>query len=197
MVNPFMVVSMTVTPASVAGGVAAVGDVTLNAEPGVNSHAITVKLSSSLTTVKVPASASVAEGKLSGSFTVTSAVVTAPVTATITGTYGSSSASADLTVQPAALLSVAVSPATVRGALTTAVTGTVRLTGPAPVGGLVATLASSNTGAATVPVSVTVLAGHSSATFVVKHFKVTQSTPVTISATLGSVTATTVLTVNP
>ena len=56
---------------------------------------------------------------------------------------------------------------------------------------------SSNSGAASVPSSVTVLAGASSATLTVSTSAVTISTPVTISASYAGVTKTASLTVAP
>src|SRR5256886_11644195 len=63
---------------------------------------------------------------------------------------------ATLTVNPAALLSLALNPTTVTGGGNS--TGTVTLNRPAPAGGASVTLSSNNT-AATVPGSVTVPAG--------------------------------------
>jgi hypothetical protein len=63
----------------------------------------------------------------------------------------------------------------------------------APSGGTVVTLASSNTGVATVPASVTVPAGAQSATFTVSTIKVKSSTSVRISASAGGVTQTATL----
>jgi hypothetical protein len=75
--------------------------------------------------------------------------------------------------------------------------GTATLTGPAPAGGLQVTLSSSNTGVATVPASVTVAAGATSAAFTVATSPVNQSTSVTITGVGGGVTRTASLTVTP
>ena len=61
--------------------------------------------------------------------------------------------------------SVSLSPASVIGGSTS--TGTITLSGPAPAGGAVVTLSSSDTAAAQVPASVTVAANASSASFTV------------------------------
>jgi len=76
-------------------------------------------------------------------------------------------------------------------------TGTVALSGPAPSGGAVVSLSSSNPSAATVPSSVTVAAGATSATFAVTTSAVSAATPVTVSASYGGATQTATLTVNP
>jgi len=79
---------------------------------------------------------------------------------------------AALTVNPAAVLTLA-------GA-----TGTVTLSAAAPTGGTVVTLASNNTGIAAVPPSVTVLAGTTSANFTITAGKTIGAA--TITATLGT-----------
>ena len=76
-------------------------------------------------------------------------------------------------------------------------TGQVTLTGPAPAGGTVVTLTSSNVGAATVPAAVTVAAGQTSASFAVGTTAVSASTPVTVTAQCLTVSKTATLTVKP
>src|SRR2546421_75442 len=78
------------------------------------------------------------------------------------------------------LSSIALNPTSVTGG--SASTGTVTLSGPAPSGGAAVSLSSDNTTAATVPASVTVAYGATSATFTVSTSTVTASTPVTITA---------------
>lgn len=93
----------------------------------------------------------------------------------------------------AALSSVSLSSSSVRGG--NSVTGTVRLTAAAPTGGAVVSLASSDTTVATVPSTVTVPAGATSATFTVSTRSVSSDRTVTISASYAGVTKTTTLTV--
>src|SRR5467141_2444563 len=93
----------------------------------------------------------------------------------------------------ATLSSVALNPTSMTGGSPS--TGTVSLSGPAPSGGAAVSLSSDNTTAATVPASLTVAAGASSATFTVSTSAVTASTPVTISASYAGVTKTALLTV--
>jgi hypothetical protein len=81
------------------------------------------------------------------------------------------------------LTSLSVTPTTVVGG--TRATGTVTLTKPAPSGGAMVTLSSSNAAVATVPASVTVPAGSISSTFTVNTFAVASNTSATITATLG------------
>jgi hypothetical protein len=95
---------------------------------------------------------------------------------------------------PPALSALALNPASVAGG--TSSQGTVTLTAPAPSGGVVVTL-SDNSSAATVPASVTVPAGSSSAVFTITTVKVTSTRTVRISAAYGGVTKTATLTVTP
>jgi len=114
------------------------------------------------------------------------------------GTAGAWSSVRSFTPQTApvtpALSAVSLSPASVVGGA--ASTGTVTLTAAAPTGGAVVTLSDTST-AATVPASVTVLAGATSATFAVTTSTVTASTPVTITGSFDGATRTATLTVNP
>jgi hypothetical protein len=104
-------------------------------------------------------------------------------------------AQAPSTSTPASLSAVSVSPTSVVGGTTSQ--GTITLTGAAPSGGAVVTLSSANTSVVSVPASVTVAAGASSATFNVNTSAVTANTSVTITATYGGVSRTTTLTVTP
>ena len=82
--------------------------------------------------------------------------------------------------------SLAVNPASVVGGQSS--TGTVVLSGPAPPGGAVVTLASSKPSVAAVPSSVTVAAGNSSASFTVSTVPVSSATPAVISASYKGTT---------
>ncbi len=93
-----------------------------------------------------------------------------------------------------AVSNVALNPSTVAGGATS--TGTVTLTGPAPAGGSVVTLASNNA-VATVPSSVTVAQGATSATFTVTTAAVASVVSPVITATLGASSKSATLTVNP
>src|SRR5829696_5329409 len=97
--------------------------------------------------------------------------------------------------QAPSLAGIALNPASVAGGSTSE--GTASLTSAAPSGGAVVTVSSSNTVAATVPASVSVAPGTTSATFAIPTSAVTTSTRVTITASAGGVTRTATLTVNP
>jgi len=106
-------------------------------------------------------------------------------------------AAATLTVasQTISLTSLTVYPSSVVGGKPS--TGTVKLSSPAPSGGAVVTLTSSNTAVATVPASVIVASGQTTATFMVTTNTVTSSTYLTISAGYAGKTRTAKLTVKP
>jgi hypothetical protein len=92
------------------------------------------------------------------------------------------------------LSTVAVAPTSVVGGATS--TGTVTLTEPAPSGGAVIALSSSNA-AATVPASTTIAAGATTATFPVTTSSVATTTTVTLTATFSGVSQAATLAVNP
>ena len=93
-----------------------------------------------------------------------------------------------------ALSSVSLSPTSVVGPDPS--TGTVTLTAAAPSGGTVASLISSNS-VATVPPSITVPEGATSATFAVTTYLVAATTSATITASYSGVDKTATLTVDP
>ncbi len=138
-----------------------------------------------------------APGMVSTMTVSTSSNVTGNDTLTITGTDSSASlthsTSAQLVVNPT-LVSLSLNPTSVSAGSSS--TGTVTLSGAVPVSETV-TLSSSNVQVATVPSQVTLSAGASYVTFPVTTYSVQASTTVTITATYGSQTLQTTLTVNP
>ena len=191
--------SLSLNPTSVTGGNSSTGTVTLSGPAP--SGGAQVTLSSTNTAVaSVPSSVTVAPGATSASFTVSTSAVAASTTITISASYGGATRSASLTVNPAApppptLSSLTLNPTSVVGGLQSS-TGTVTLSAPAPAGGATVLLSSSN-GAASVPSSVFVPAGATSATFTVNTSIVLISTSATISASYNGATRTATLGVLP
>jgi uncharacterized repeat protein (TIGR03803 family) len=192
--------SLTLNPANVTGGSTSTGTVTLSARAP--SGGTVVTLSSGNTSVaRVPSSLTVAAGSTSASFTVSTQLVSSTTSAVITATLGSSSKQAPLTITPPAsatavsLSSLTLNPTTVRGGDTAQ--GTATLSGAASSGGVVVTLATSNGATASVPGSITISAGQSSATFTVHTGRPSSNTSVTISAIYNGVTKIASLTVTP
>ncbi len=138
-------------------------------------------LASVPTFVTVPASTEI------GRFDIATVQVDASTVVPISVTGGGVTRSADLTIvaNVPALTALTVSPTSVTGGATA--TGTVTLGSAAPAGGVVVSLGSNLPGAASVPATVTVPGGATSATFPVTTSAV-DTTTVQLSATLGSVT---------
>src|SRR2546421_3242054 len=189
--------SIALNPTSVTGGSPSTGTVSLSGPAPSGGAAVSLS-SDNTTAATVPASVTVAGGASSATFTVSTSSVTTSTSVNISASYAGVTKTTSLTVQPQALptlSSLTLNPTSVTGGAQSS-TGTVTLRGPPPRGGA-EVLLSSNTAAATVPASVTVAAGASSATFTVSTSAVTASTPVTISASYAGVTKTASLTVLP
>ena len=191
-INPIGILSLSLNPTTCTGGGTSAGTVTLNGPAPIGGA--TVTLSSSSSTAAVPASLLIPKGQTSGNFEVDTSPVSASTAITITGAVGSTAATASLVVNPASLLSISLTPATISGGLP--VSGTINLTAAAPAGGLAISLTSSSTSASTAT-TIKVAEGKSSTTFNVKTAPVIAPTPVTISATLGSALQTASFTIEP
>ena len=186
---PAMVLSFVVTPTSVVGGNPASAIVTLSA-PAPPGGAVITLSSANAGVATLPTSVLIPAGATqSAAVTVTTTPSASTASVVLTAVYNGSSKSATLTVTAPVLLSVSVSPASVKGGVANA-TGTVTLSGNAPAGGLTVALSSSATGAAATPANVTVAAGSTTATFTVTSKPVAGDTDVTVSATLAAATKT-------
>jgi len=191
---PPTVSSLSLNPTSVTGGNSSTGTVTLSGAAPAGGATVTLS-SSNTSAATVPSSVTVAAGATSATFTVSTSAVAASTTVTISGTYSGATRSASLTVTPApppppTVSSLTLNPANVFGGQSS--TGTVTLTGPAPAGGAQVLLSSSNS-AASVPSSVIVPAGATTATFTVNTSFVLISTSATISASYNGTTRTATL----
>src|SRR5438045_3798297 len=118
-----------------------------------------------------------------------------PATAKATPRATATATTTRYTTSVAALASMTLNPATLTGGANS--TGKVTLSAAAPAGGAVVTLTSSNPNAATVPVSVTVAAGATSATFTVRTKAMTAVTQANITATCVGASRIVTLTLNP
>ncbi len=184
--------SLSTTPAAVTGGSNSTATVLLaGAAPA--GGAVVALASSNTGAASVPASVTVPANATSATFTVSSHPVATSTAVMLTATYNGT-ATTTLTVNAPWVNSVAVSPASVTGGISS--TGTVTLSGLAPAGGLVVAI-SDNNSAATVPASVTIAANATTAAFSITTKTVTASTPVTITATANGTAPTTILTVVP
>jgi hypothetical protein len=187
-VTPRTVSALSLNPTSVVGSRTSTGTVTLSAVAPAGGAVVT--LSSSDSSAQVPASVTVPANATSATFTITTIAVASNRTATITASYNSSSRTATLTVTTPNVASLVLNPDRVSPGATS--TATVTLGVPAPSGGLSVSLSSSNGFVASVPNSVTVSAGSTTATFTVRAFLKGKST---ITGTVGSSSASDTLTV--
>jgi len=189
--------SITATVSNLRGGEGGIATINLTA-PAPAPLLITLATDHPELFSSLPTSVVVSTGSTSKTFTfITNKSATATIPVSVTATYGASAKSLALTVGPPAapvppIISVALNPSRVTGGSSS--TGTVTLKSAAPAGGAVVELFSSNTSAATVPVSVTVPAGATSAAFSVSTAVVSADASVPISGLLY-LTASTVLTV--
>ena len=189
--------SLSLSPASVAGGNSCTGTVTVSG-PAPSGGAQVSLSSNNPGVANVPSSVTIAAGATSATFNISTATVSASTAATISAIYGGATQSAALAITPAPppppkLSSLSLNPSSVVGGAQSS-TGTVTLTGPAPAGGAQVSLASSN-GAASVPSTVLVPAGATSATFQVRTSAVLVSTSAQISAVYNGTTQTKTLAV--
>lgn len=191
-INPVSLASISLNPTMVAGGMSSTGTLTLDG-PAPKAGDV-VHLTSNLSAVVVPGSVTIAAGKTSAGFTVTTSGVPSQKVATITAKLGTTTLTATLTVSPPVLSSISVSPTAVTGGSST--TGTVTLSGVAPTGGLPISL-SGNSASETVPASVSVPAGKSTATFTIKTSAVGKQTVVAVAGSLNGVSKSAGLTINP
>ena len=183
-VNPAVLSQLAVSPSTVLGGTPSVGTVTLNG-PAPPSGAI-VTLSSNNAAVTVPASVTVPAGATSTTFPIATSGVGSLTAAIVAGSYNGTQ-SATLTINPAVLSTLLLNPTSVVGGIPSM--GTITLSGPAPSGGAVVTLASDNA-AATVAATVVVAGGTTTSNFPVTTSAVGTAASANISATyLGTRTA--------
>ena len=191
--------SLTLNPTSTMGtGGSSFGTVTVASPP--STDLILQVTSSHPAVASVNSGVMIPAGMTTGGFNIftTSVTVTTVVTISVTGAGVTRSATLTVTPEPPpppppVLSSFSVSPTSVTGG--NPATGTVTLTGAAPAGGTTVTLGSNLPGAASVPPTVTVLAGATSANFTVTTFPVATTT-VQLSATLNSEFLFAALTVN-
>ena len=181
--------TITVTPTSTTIGVGLAQTLTIATTTVAGPGGQSIMLASSNTAVAtIPATVTIPEGTKSVTTTATTVGIgTATVTASATGYLSGTST---ITVRP---LSVNLPPALLISPGLSRSMGVV-LSDPAPVGGLAIALASSNLSAATVPASVTILEGQTSANVTVTGVAVGSAT-ITATAT-GYQSGTTAVTVD-
>ena len=170
---------------------------TVNLTSPALSGGASIALSSSPAGANVPSSVTIPQGSALATFSVTAGSVSSATVVTLTASYSGLSSTFPITVNPpaVALNGVSVNPSAVVSGQSA--TGTVTLTAAAGSGGVPVALSSSNAAAASVPSSVTVPQGASSATFSVNTGNVSSATSVTLTASYSGLSKTFGLTVNP
>ena len=181
--EPVVGLLLRLSSSSIAGGNTV--SLTVDLAEAAPKTGATVALTADSSALVVPASIKVLAGSKTATVVVKSLAVAVDTTVRIAGTVKGFTDRAELYITAPRPQSVTFTPAAVLGGKTS--TGTVKLTGLAPVGGLVVLVTSDNA-AATVPATVIVPAGKNLATFVVTTKAVTGRTQVSISAAANGTT---------
>jgi hypothetical protein len=189
--GPPALASISAHPSTVTGGNSTTGTVVLTAPAPTGG--ISLVLSSSSSIISVPATVVVPATQNSANFSINTTAVGLITVGSISASYNSTMKSTTVTVTPPALTALRVSPSTVVGGAR--VTGTVILSGPAPMGGAVVTLQSAKPAIATLPSSVTILAGATSVNFSITTFRPNKNTVVVLTASYAGIAKTASLTV--
>jgi len=182
--------TFTVSPTSLTGGALVKGTVRLASAAPPGGETVTIQSGNAAID---QGQITLAAGATTGSVSLPTHGVGAATPVTLTATAGGVSKTATVTVNPAGLNSVTVSPNPVNGGVKA--TCTVSLTGQAAVGGTVVGLSSSDGTTIPAGTTVTIPAGATSATYAVTPAAVNADTSITITAARGSVTKSVVLTV--
>ncbi|PYU17872.1 MAG: hypothetical protein DMG30_30020 [Acidobacteria bacterium] len=182
--------SLRLNPSSVNGGNSSTGQITLSG-PAPSGGAV-FSLSSSKTSVAtVQASVTIAAGSTMAAFQVLTNPSASSTTVTISASYSGVTQAASLIVTPQpppggpTLTSLSFNPNPVVGGLSSS--GAVTLSGPAPNGGALVFLSSSNPAVVSVPASVTIPEGATSESFNASTSIVTTSTSVDVAASYAGV----------
>lgn len=186
---PATISALSLSSASVLGGQSPTATVHLASVAGPEGDV--VKLSSSSSEASVPATITVPANTTSVSFTVPTKAVSGDSVVTVKATFGLSSQTATLTLMPASLSSIAITPTSVVGGQSA--TGTINLSSVAGPAGDVVKL-SSNDSEVVLPATVTVPAAKTLVTFTAQTTPVSANAVATIRATFGTTSQTASLT---
>jgi hypothetical protein len=191
-ITPAVLLSMFAEPSEVLGGESSTGTVYLDGTAPAGGVAVSLSISSA--DASIPTSVEIPAGANSATFPISTVAVPKNQNITLAAKLGAVTKTFTLTIDRPALLSVTLSTNSVQGGQSCI--GTVTIGSVAPVGGLVISL-NSNIPAATVPATVTIPAGQTSATFTVQTTAVPSTTGATIFAALGNSLKSAVLAINP
>ncbi|HET9282329.1 MAG TPA: FG-GAP-like repeat-containing protein [Candidatus Angelobacter sp.] len=184
--------NLTITPATITGGLMAQGAVTLTGPAPAN--AVVSFESNNPQFVPVPPSVTVTQGFNSRAFPIATNFTSGIVGATITAHYNGTVAGAGITVLPVAVSGVSFFPSIITAG--TPALFTVFLTGPAPAGTFVS-LTSSNPAVLQVPANVAMTPGTNSVSVNGTTTAVVSQTTVTLTASYNLSSSLATLTVTP
>ena len=187
---------LSLNPDTVVEGTNSTGTVALSA--AAPTGGVVVALTSGNTSAAtVPASVTVPAGDTAASFTVFSGTTASTSSSVITASAGGINRTALFTVTSAnpTLSNLTISPLSVTGG--SSATGTVTLTAPATGSGITVSLSSDDSTIASVPPSVTVASGDTTASFTITTSPVSTSQSTIIRATHGTASRAFTLSVTP
>jgi len=177
---PAQLSSLACAPSTLSSNASSTCTVTLNTAA---SSGATIALASNNVLLTVPANVAVAAGQSTATFTAAAGTVSSSQSAIVTAALNGQTQTATLSLAaPAQLSSLSCSPATVTGPGTSTCTATLTAAASSAVS---VTLASNNSNV-TVPGSVNILAGQSSASFTATAAQVSAAQSATIAAGLGN-----------
>lgn len=163
-------------------------DLTVTLDRNASAGGMSVELrTSNRNAIDPPASLTVPQGQRSATVSIRTSAVASNTQVTLDAILNGAGERQAVALVPQPIDRIQIQN-TVQG--NTQTQATVRLSRPAPAGGLVVPVSSSNPAAAAVPASVTVPAGSTRASFAVQTGLVRQTTDVTITAGAGQATAT-------
>jgi hypothetical protein len=188
-----MLLDLTLSTPNVVGGAPVIGTVTLTNSALFPGAAVQVA-SSNTNVAIVPPTVTVLTGAKTRNFQITTLPQSLNVAVTVTALFNSQSKTRTLIVRTPQLISFTINPPTtvLGGAI---LTGQVIVDGNAPASGWDVFVSSSDGRAATVPASVRIQPGNSSATFAITTLIAESSRNVVITATRSTVTITRNITV--
>jgi len=176
-VNPVNLASVAANPPAVLNGATSVLTISLNGPAP--KGGLKIPITSTAREAPVPTTVTIPAGQQAVTINIVTKAVASPVVSTITASLGYVETMATLTVNPNGPASVTLNPPSVNGKLPSV--GTVNLYGPAIAGGMTINLSCSSR-AASIPATVKIVEGQTSATFPIT------TVPVSI-LTLAAITA--------
>lgn len=184
--------SVSVDPSLIIGGNSVSGTITLH-HPA-PTGGVTVAISASTTDATMPYTLMIPAGAITNTFTITTFGVQSTVKININASVSGTIKSTSLTITPAQMTSLVITPNTVTGG--TSATGTIYLSGAAATGGAVVELFSNNR-VAGVPPTVTVATGLSQISFPVNTAVVNKLITAVLTAKFRGKVQTAGITVQP